>query len=66
MSATATRDRVAQADRARLTIWRLFDQGHMSASVATCRLLSVDLAVQGRTHVRGGLTARSRLGRRAH
>jgi hypothetical protein len=45
----ATRETVAQADRARETIRRLFDQRRMSANVATSRLLAVDLAVQQRT-----------------
>jgi hypothetical protein len=37
-----------QADRARQTIWRLFERRHLSADVATARLLMVDLAVHGR------------------
>ena len=38
-------DTAAQAKRARQTIWRLFDQGRLSADRATARLLAVDLAV---------------------
>ena len=45
----ATRNTAAQADRARRTIRRLFEQGRMSANLATSRLLTVDLAVQART-----------------
>ena len=45
----ARRDTLAQAERARQTIRRLFDQRRMSANAATARLLTVDLAVQERT-----------------
>ena len=45
---TIAADPTEQAERARQTIWRLFERRHVSANVATARLLMVDLAVHGR------------------
>jgi hypothetical protein len=45
---SATPDTLFQAQRARQTIWRRFNEGNMSANTATARLLAVDLALRGR------------------
>jgi hypothetical protein len=59
---TTTVDPMQQAERARQTIWRQFEQRRVNANVATARLLLVDLAVHGRANrrtSRGDRTARA-------